>query len=349
MKKNILSILILIALVVVIVLKLRENKQIAEQKVYHYDRNRPVNVHTMKLEPKEVVINKNFTGNFISEQDGKINSDVQGKITSIRVDVGDYVKKGQLLIKIDPTLLMSKKNALDVKIKGFADDVKRYKVLVKADAVPAIKLEKAQLGLRAAIAERRGVIDQIKKTKIVAPFDGYITMKFTEIGSFAAPGMPLLQLTNTKNMQFLINVSDDDIDLFEKNIEYPVYVQTLSQTIKAKLSSIGNKANRSNDYPVRFDIPKEKKSLIKAGMFGNIKIEKSYPSKQIIIPSTSIQGEDLQPKVYVVENGKAVLKPVKIDRYFNNNAIVKSGLKEGDVIITSGFINLFEGANVQAN
>ncbi len=349
MKKTILSILILIALVVVIVLKLRENKTIVKQRVYHYDRNRAINVHTTKLKGKEVVINKNYTGNFISELDGKINADVQGKVIALKVNVGDYVKKGQLLLKIDPTLLKIKKRTLDIKIKGLANDVKRYKVLLKADAIQAIKLEKTQLALNAALQERKSVIEQIKKTNITAPFNGYITVKFTEVGSFAAPGMPLLQLTNTNDMQFLINVADDDIDLFEKNKEYPIYIQTLGQTINAKLSNVSTKANRSNDYAVRFDIPKEKKSLIRAGMFGNIEVNKIFPDKKILIPLTSIQETGTQPKVYVVKNGKAVLKPIEIEKYIDNNAIVKKGLKDGDILITSGFINLFEGANVQIN
>ena len=111
MKKNIINILILIALIVVIVLKLSENKKIAEQRVYHYDPNQPILVHSLPVKTQALVIDRNFTGNFVSEQDGKINAEVPGKIISIRVNEGDYVKKGQLLIKIDPTLL-SPKNEL---------------------------------------------------------------------------------------------------------------------------------------------------------------------------------------------------------------------------------------------
>ncbi len=347
MKKNILNILILIALIVLIVLKLTENKKIAESRVYHYDPEKPILIHAQKIQAKPLVITKDFTGNFIADKDGKINADVQGKIIGLYVKEGDKVKKGQLLIKLDPTLLYSKKRALDAKVKGLEDDVKRYEVLAKADAIQAVKLEKAKLGLKAAIAERKSVIEQINKTKIYAPYSGQITMKFTELGSFAAPGMPLLQLTKIDKLQFGINVSEDDLDLFTKNQEYPISVDALSgQKVKGKLSMIGSKANRSNDFPVRFDVKNINKNEIKAGMFGNVQVTKNYGKNAIVIPATAIQGSQNDAKVYIVENNKAKLRNVIIQKHIGNDVLIKEGIKPGDIIVTSGFINLFDGANV---
>jgi len=346
MKKNIINLLILIALIVLIVLKLKENKEKAEARIYHYDRNQPVLVHTDKLKAQPVVINKEFTGNFISDKDGKINADVQGKVIALKVKEGDFVKKGQLLIKLDPTLLIAKRRALDVKIKGFKDDVKRYKVLVANDAVQAIKLEKAELGLKGAIAERQSVLEQINKTNIYAPFDGYITMKFTEVGSFAAPGMPLLQLTAIDKLQFTVNVSEDDLNLFEKGKKYPISIDAFpGEIINGKLSMIASKANRSNDYPVKFDVLNNKNKSIKSGMFGVVKVSKDYGSEAILVPATAIRGSEESAQVYVVENGKAILKDIVVTGRIGNYVIVE-GLKDGDEIVTSGFVNLFNGANI---
>ncbi len=346
MKKNIINILILIALVVLIVLKLKENKQKADARVYHYDREQPILIQSEKVAAKSLDIKRSLTGNFVSQKDGRINADVQGKIIAVKVKEGDYVKKGQLLIKLDPTLLVAKKRALNVKIKGFQDDVKRYKVLVEANALPAIKLEKAQLGLRGAIAERSGVLDQIKKTNIYAPFSGYITMKMTEVGSFAAPGMPLLQLTDTHQLQFTLNVSEGDLDLFEMNKIYDINADALpGQTIKGKLTMIGSKSNRANEYTVKFDVVNSN-NQIKSGMFGTVKIEKNLGSDVILIPATLIRGSKNNPQVYVIKNGKSVLKNIVIAKRIDNSVVVKEGLKVGDEVVSAGFVNLFDGANV---
>jgi len=101
------------------------------------------------------------------------------------------------------------------------------------------QVTQAELGFQAALAERSSVTEQINKTNIYAPFNGYVTMKFTEVGSFAAPGMPLLQLTALDKLQFTINVSEDDLDLFEKAKKYPGEHRCISgsQTRTGKLSN----------------------------------------------------------------------------------------------------------------
>ena len=81
-------------------------------------------------------------------------------------------------------------------------------------------------------------------------------------------------------------------------------------------------------------------------MFGKVFLKSETSGKGIIIPSSAIQGTDNQPQVYVVKNGKALLQNITISKKTQNKAVVSNGLNEGDVIVTNGFINLFDGANV---
>ena len=81
-------------------------------------------------------------------------------------------------------------------------------------------------------------------------------------------------------------------------------------------------------------------------MFGKVLLKSETSGKGIIIPSSAIQGTDNQPQVYVVKNGKALLQNITISKKTQNKAVVSNGLNEGDVIVTNGFINLFDGANV---
>ena len=70
------------------------------------------------------------------------------------------------------------------------------------------------------------------------------------------------------------------------------------------------------------------------------------PEQGIVIPAAVIVGSESQPQVYLVKNGKTILQNITISKKFENKVAVSAGLKEGDVIVTNGFINLFEGANV---
>ena len=75
-------------------------------------------------------------------------------------------------------------------------------------------------------------------------------------------------------------------------------------------------------------------------------IKNEDEKKSIIIPASAIVGTNIQPQIYLVKNGKAILQNITTSKRFQNKVQVSSGLTEGDVIITNGFINLFDGANV---
>lgn len=81
-------------------------------------------------------------------------------------------------------------------------------------------------------------------------------------------------------------------------------------------------------------------------MFGKVQLKNDGEREHIIIPASAIVGTNIQPQVYLVKNGKAILQYITTSNRFQNKVQVSSGLTEGDVIITNGFINLFDGANV---
>ena len=81
-------------------------------------------------------------------------------------------------------------------------------------------------------------------------------------------------------------------------------------------------------------------------MFGKVYLKNTSQEKGIVIPSSSIVGSADQPQIYLIKNGKSVLHDITISKKIKNSVVVKSGLNEGDIIVTNGFINLFDGANV---
>jgi len=84
-------------------------------------------------------------------------------------------------------------------------------------------------------------------------------------------------------------------------------------------------------------------------MFGEVLILKNSTNKLISIPASAIVGGSSDAQVYLIKNNKAVLQKITVADKFQDKAIISKGLKEGDVIVTEGFINLFVGANVSLN
>ena len=379
--KKIIGIVAGFAIVALVVLKLKNNKEVTQSKVYQYDKEKAIHVQADTLQNEYVNAEFSYSGTFEPNKETKISAELQGKINIIFVDAGAYVHKGQKLIQLDNTLLRHQLNLIDVQIQNAKTesnvqlqanqiqlnavqlDVERYKVLAQADAIQGVQLEKAeqqletaknqriallqQANLKSAEAQRKSIVEQINKTVIYSPFNGVVTAKLAEIGSFAAPSIPILQITDIQNLKFAVNIPETELRQFQLNNSYSISSDAYPEiSLIGKATMIGSKANMGSSFPVQFSVNNTSDLKIKSGMFGKLNLKNANQEKSIIIPTSAIVGSANQPQVYLVKNGKSSLQNITILKKIQNKAVVLSGLNDSDVIVTNGFINLFDGANI---
>lgn len=347
MLKKIIFTVVVVALIVFTVIRLKTNKETTQKRVYQYDKATPISVQvdSLKLEPANT--ENSFTGLFEPNKETKVSAEIQGKIIALMVDAGTSVTSGEPLIQLDNSLLKLQLQSVEVQIEGLEADVKRYTVLAKAEAIQGVQLEKAHLALKSANVQKATLLEQINKTTIQAPFNGIVTSKMTEVGAFAAPGMPLLQITDIAKLKFTINVPEQKISQFTLRQSTRLNVDAFSNMVfNGEVSMIGSKANMGNSFPVQFVVTNTPDLKIKSGMSGSVIVENQGEEKQIIIPSSSIVGTNIKPQVYKVKQGKAILSNITISKRIGSKVVIETGLTVGDVIVTNGFINLFDGANV---
>lgn len=379
--KKALYIIIPILLIGVVMFRLKSNKSVTDKKVYQYDKTQPINVNTEIVKLQAIGNDFSFTGTFEPNRESKLSAEQQGKINAIYADAGSFVGKGQKLVQLDNALLQQQLSAIDVQIQNAKTEysvqlaanqiqidalkleVNRYKILAQADAIQGVQLEKAeqqlktaenqrlaimqQAGLKTAEAQRKSIVEQINKTTIYAPFSGYITTKFSEIGSFAAPGVPILQLSEIGTLKFTINVSEKDLAFFKLGQSHSIIIDVFPNTkLQGKVTMVSSKSNMGNSFPVQFSVQNISGNSIKAGMFGKVLMDVNSNEMGIVIPASVLAGTADQPQVYIVKEGKAKLINITISKRTNDKVVVSEGLQQGDILITNGFVNLFDGANV---
>ncbi|MBS1491008.1 MAG: efflux RND transporter periplasmic adaptor subunit [Bacteroidetes bacterium] len=345
--KKIIWIIVGVALIGLVIFKLASNKKTTENRVYQYDKEKAISVSVDTIRLQNIVDEGNYTGTFEPNKETKISADIQGKINAVLVDVGNYVSKGQTLIQLDNSLLKLQLQAVEVQIEGLQDDVKRYTILTEADAVQGVQLEKTRLGLKSAKVQKATLLEQISKTSVKAPFNGVVTAKLNEEGGFAAPGVPLLQITDISTLRFTVNVPENDLIQFQNNQTYKINADVYPDiSLSGKTIMIGSKANMGNSFPIQFQVANTKNLSIKSGMFGKVNLSESKQEQDILIQTSAIIEENGIAKVYLIKNGKAVLQTITTSKNIGNKTFVSSGLNENDIIVTNGFINLFDNANV---
>lgn len=347
MIKKIIFIAVAIVVLAVTAFKLKTNKDVAENRVYKYDIDKPITVKSIILKPENAGISTVFAGNFQALRESKLSVDVQGKVLEVYVDQGSMVEENQALIQLDNSLLKLQLQSVEVKIEELEKDVKRYRILTEADAIQGIQLEKTELALKSTLIQKATLLEQIDKTTIRAPFNAVVTAKMTEEGAFAAPGMPLLQITDISMLKFTVNVPENSLSKFELNKNYTVSADVFPGIqLSGKITMLGSKANIGNSFPVQLLVKNTNSQEIKSGMFGKVILQEANDKSRITIPASALVGTTIKPQVYVIENGKAHLRDIVVAERIENKIVVATGLKPGDEIVSNGFINLFNNANV---
>ncbi|QIP14276.1 efflux RND transporter periplasmic adaptor subunit [Spirosoma aureum] len=328
---------------------LLNNKKEVEAKIYKPNPDQKVGVRTAVAELRNLSQNSEFLGSFAANRQVEIRPQAGGQIIQLPIEEGQSVGAGRLIAKLDDEQLRYQIEALQVTLEGYQNDLKRYENLVKGDATPAVNLERTQLSIRSTQAQIKQLQKQIANTTITAPFAGIVTEKMVEKGSVVSLGSPIATVTDISSLKLVVDVPEKAINQFRVGQSLSVSTEVYPGAhFAGRVSLIGAEGDAAHNYPVEITVNNSGKNLLRAGMYGSIANISQLKGQTLSVPRQAIIGSEKQPQVYVVEGGKAVLKSVEIGATTNDYYEIRTGLKAGDQVVTSGQINLQNGTAVSA-
>ncbi|RRB00934.1 efflux RND transporter periplasmic adaptor subunit [Larkinella rosea] len=347
--KRIVTVLAIISTLGLTAWTLLDNKKAVEAKVYKPDADQKVGVRTATAEFRNLSEETQFLGSFSPNREIEIRPQAGGQILQLPFEEGQFVGTNHLIAKLDDEQLRYQVEALQVTLEGYQNDVRRYDALVKGDATPAVNLERAQLNIRATEAQIKQLKKQIANTTVTAPFSGIVTQKMVEKGSVVSVGSPIAKITDISSLKLVVDVPEKAINQFRVGQSLPIQTEVYPNIrFTGRISMIGAEGDAAHNYPVQITVNNSTANPLKAGMYGSIANLNTLKTKTLAVPRQAILGSAKQPQLYVVENGKAILKPVEIGATTNQYYEITKGLNPGDQVVTSGQINLQNGTLVTA-
>ncbi len=322
-----------------------------------------------------------------SKETAKVATKIMGKVLDIKVKEGDKIQKGQVLALIDTSdikaqerevlagfdeLKSAKKEALagkkavEAQLEFLQTTYKRLKNLYEANAVPKQKVDeieaklngtKAQLEqieakLKQINAKEKQLKAKLSQVKIMegygvikAPFSGYVVKKIANVGDMAAPGMPLFVIGN-KDIQFQALIDAKYVDRVKVGDKLKVHIDPLNKDFVAPVVEKNSNADPANNsFSIKVDLPEEKN--LGVGFYGRTWVPVKT-TKKILIPPTAIKRWYEVAGVFIVRNdGLLKFTPVKLGEVYNGMYEVKSGLKEGQMIVIEGVERACDGCKVR--
>lgn len=289
---------------------------------------------------------------------------IMGFVQKIHVNVGDNVKKGQVLIAINTTDLQAKRAQVNANIaeatvafNNAEKDYDRYKNLFADHSASqkemddmAANYEMAKARLEAANQMKNEVNAQFAYANITAPFNGVVTHKSIKVGDMANPGATLISIEAPTEFEIMAKVPESNISQIKSGAFVTVLVTSISRSIKGKVTEISTSANNTGGQFLVKVVLGETDAHILSGMFATVQFpvdKEDVDSHTLLIPSEAILHRGQLSGVYTIsQNNTALLRWLRLGRTYGEQTEVLAGLSADESYIISAEGKLYNGAKI---
>ena len=289
-----------------------------------------LNVNAKIIKPQLLKDEIQISGSLLPDEEVDLSFETSGKIIEINFEEGSFVKKGQLLAKVNDRPLQAQLQRLVSQLKLAEDRVFRQNALLERDAVSKEAYEQVKTELATLNADIDLIESNIAQTELRAPFDGVIGLRQVSVSplkvEFAVPERYANDVKIGAGLDFTL---EGKLNAFHATVyarESKIDPTTHTLTIRAL-------------YP-------NANSAVLPGRYASIKLNKDEIQNALAVPSEAIVPEMGKDKIFLYKSGKA--QPTEITTGIRTEAEVQvlQGLNVGDTIITSGTLQLRTGLPV---
>lgn len=319
-------------------------------------------VRAIVVGSSDIDVNAEFAGEVRPRVESRLGFRVGGKIIARKVDVGTVVKRGQVLMQLDPQDLQLSQTQARAALRAAETqrdlaraELKRYQELRTQNFVSQAVLDarksafaSAQANVDAARAGYSAQSNQAGYSTLVSDIDGVVTAINAEVGQVVTAGTPVASVANTSDKEIVISLPEDKVDAMRKVQDVTVRMWANPDVaIRGKIREVSPVADpATRTYPVRVSIPGAG-SDVKLGMTARVQFASKSASPQMRVPLTALFHEKSSTAVWVVENGAVKLVPVQIGGTSGNDVVIASGIAPGQTIVTAGVNKLKNGQKVK--
>ncbi|MGE0023458.1 MAG: efflux RND transporter periplasmic adaptor subunit [Hyphomicrobium sp.] len=322
-------------------------------------------VKTTVVEPKPIDDDRKAVGEIRPRQESDIGFQVGGKLISRAVDVGNSVKTGDLIARLDEQDFQNKlrsaqsdvASAEAVLTEAQATETRQQELLAKG-VTPVANYDAAVKNRRSADAQLEAskaaldlAQDQLGYTQLKADFDGIVTAVAAEPGQVVAAGQTIIKLAKPDQIDAVFNVAESAFRDRQAGEKPAVVVNLLSSPgivadgVVREVSPVADPTTRTYQVKVSLENPPVAMRF-GASVQGRLK---AMTAPVIVLPGSALFDEGGKPAVWLFDAASSTVKltPVEVSRFETDKVVISSGLSKGDVVVTAGVNRLREGQHVR--
>ena len=268
-----------------------------------------------------------------------------GRITKINAEIGDFVKKGQVLAEIDKVQLQQ----AQLQLHNQEVELERLRALYNAGGLSKSDLDAIELSYNVTKTQ---VENLLENTVLCSPIDGVVTARNYDVGDMYAMSMPIYTVEQIKPVKLLVAISESEYNKVKKGDSVEIRADALPESVfNGKIEKIYPTIDPSTRTFTAEVIVANNYNSLRPGMFARVTVNFGS-SRNVVIPDVAVvkqQGSG-ERFVYILnEDGTVNYQKVVLGRRIGAEYEVLEGVLDGAKVVVGGQIRLKDGIKVTVN
>lgn len=289
----------------------------------------------------------NALGTARANESVEITSKTSNIVTAVRFEDGQRVQKGQVLIELDGAQATADLAGAEAARAESASQLNRSRELLSTKALSAAQFDQIEATLKSNEARVASARSRLADTVVRAPFSGRVGLRRVSVGSLVNPGTTIASLDDISTIKVDFAVPENYLASLRNGLA--VYVTSTAfpdRDFVGKVATVDSRIDSvTRSVTVRALLPNTDGAL-KPGMFLSVRLDRDV-HEALMIPEAALVPEQSRQFIYVVEDGKAARREVRIGRREPGKVEVVAGLKPGEHVIVEGTQKVREGGAVR--
>jgi membrane fusion protein (multidrug efflux system) len=286
-------------------------------------------------------------GNARANESVDVSSKTSNVVMAIKFRDGERVRRGQVLVQLDDAQMRAEVAAAQATLTDSESQFNRSRELMQTQALSKSSYDQLEATLKANRARLQSAQARLEDTVIRAPFSGRVGLRRVSVGTLISPGDVITTLDDTSVIKLDFSVPENFLSSLREGLSVRATAPAFpGRTFAGKVASIDSRVDMTTRSVIVRALLANDDGALKPGMFLNVSLANDERSA-LVIPEEALTPEAEKQYVYVVADGKAQRREVRIGGRRPGAVEVLAGLSAGDQVVVEGTQKVRDGAPVR--
>lgn len=305
-------------------------------------------VRLLRIEARQAVDVARLPADLQPNRRAVLAAEVGGVVERLTVEEGARVREGETLVSIDTRALQQSLAEAEAVFRRAQADYERAEQLAERRSITRQQLIDARAAYDVAAARLESARLQLSKSQVRAPWDGTVAVRRVEVGDFAVPGQPLLELVDTARLKVRAFAPAADVPYLKEGAVAQVILEGIEgeEVAEGRVARLGVELDSSaRTLSLEVELANPGGSW-RPGMLARIELPRRTLAGAVLVPLSALVDFEREKVLYVVEGGRARRRVVELGPVIGEEVVITRGASPGEVVIIEGQQQVSDGQPV---